>query len=139
MVFDVIRCKNYEMPYSGRKFSVMMLVGIYFMSLTTYLQWASPNNYAYDPENGGRALLYILAFGTAILVLQMQIGHLTRKEFSPFASFPFVILNAVLTLFAIGIHTSFRPFLMDIENSLMWVLAIYICLNSCYMFVRIVR
>lgn len=103
MAFDVVRSKTYEMPYSGKEFLFNLAVGVYFTGLTTYLQWASPNQLAYDPTDGGRAMLYILMFGTAILVLQMQIGHLTKKVFNPFKSIPFVLTNLILTFFAIGL------------------------------------
>jgi len=71
MAIDIIRSKTYEMPYSLGKFAYIMGIGIYFTSLTTYLQYVSPNQLAFDPLDGGRAMLYILMFGTAILVLQM--------------------------------------------------------------------
>ncbi len=44
---------------------------IYFIGITIYLQYAGPNQFLYQPDDGGRALMYVLAFGTALVVLQM--------------------------------------------------------------------
>ena len=96
------------MPFKEGVFTRQLLEFGAFLGLTTYLQWASPNELCYRPEDGGRALMYVLAFGTALVVMQMQVGDLTKKEFSSYSSLPFTLTNVALALFAIGIQTPYR-------------------------------
>lgn len=55
--------------YSNMKVASEFLWYGYFVALTFGLQLLSPNDLLHDPSNGGRAAIYILCFGTKILVL----------------------------------------------------------------------
>jgi uncharacterized membrane protein (GlpM family) len=110
-----------------------------FIGLASLLQWMSPNSLLTRPDDGGRALMYVMAFGTALVVLQMQIGHLTKKPFKIYGSIPFLLTNAYMALFLIGLKTGFRDALARWENPSYWCLALYMLVNSVWCFVRIVQ
>ena len=105
MTWDILKSKTYEVAFESSEFWGLMSGYMMFVVLTTYLQWAGPNQLVRDPSDGGRAMMYVLAFGTALVVLQMQIGHLTHKRFEIYGSLPFLLCNAYLLLLSVGIHT----------------------------------
>lgn len=61
--------KTYNMPVIMPKFLTHLAFYLYFYFLLIYLDYFSPNGLIYDPLDGGRAVLYILCFGTAVMVL----------------------------------------------------------------------
>lgn len=123
--------KEYEMPFSLRNLLKNLFGFFYFFGLTFTLVLISPNQLTHDPSDGGRANLYILCFGTAIVVLQMQIGHLARKEFNVFGSIPYLVSNAVLTIYiALIVWPCEQIDVKAWESPLMWTLAIYLMLSK---------
>lgn len=120
---------------------------IYLAILCGFLTIYSPNNVALDSSDGGRALLYILCFGTAVMVLQLQIGHLTGKDYNPNSSAPFMIAIVLLTLNSFFILLPSLDFvgMRALELPMHWYLAItlisskYFTSDSVWLFVRIVQ
>lgn len=82
ILYDILTWKKpVNMPVVWPKFISHLALYIYFYGLLTYLNYFSPNELPFNPNDGGWAILYILCFGTAVIVLQLQIGWLTQKEF----------------------------------------------------------
>lgn len=79
------------MKFVSKDFWIQMLsYGLIVMGALD-LVYLSPNQLMYDPNDGGRAIIYICMFQTSLLVLHLQIGHLGRKLFKPFSVNAFVV------------------------------------------------
>ena len=125
--------------FSPKKVVSEVLWYCYFVGLTFALQLLSPNDLLHDTHDGGRAAIYILCFGTKILVLQMLICHLCGKELNLWASMPYRISNLILTVYVIGISIpTTRVILAPWENIINWSIAIYLASNAVYLFIRII-
>lgn len=72
ILYDILTWKKpFNMPVVWPKFLSHLGIYVYFYFLLAYLNYYSPNGLPYDPQDGGWAILYILCFGTAIVVLQL--------------------------------------------------------------------
>ena len=71
IIIEIVQSKTHEAEYKPGRFFYHVALYIYLMVLCGILTIYSPNGVAYDNSDGGRALLYILMFGTAVMVLQL--------------------------------------------------------------------
>ena len=118
--------KTYEVKYRAKKFAYHVFMYCYLTFITTSLTIWSPNDVALDNSDGGRALIYILCFGTALMVLQLQIGHLCHRDYNPHSSKPFMIGMALLTmnLFFVMFPTLDPIGMKAVEKPLHWAIAV---------------